>query len=115
MRRSDSFLRMSIPKGPTEGGSGGKRGHSNTERWGTHQEVKAAVRQSRRLQSSELIREELESDQSLEAEARKIQKLLGGKVVRKVWRHRTTEIAIEFADGTRLFLNSHAELDCSIT
>jgi hypothetical protein len=26
---------MSIPKGPTEGGSGGKKGHSNAERWGT--------------------------------------------------------------------------------
>lgn len=48
---------MSTPKGPTEGGSGGKRGHSNTERWGTHQEVKAASRVRRRLESKEVIRE----------------------------------------------------------
>ena len=31
---------MSTYKGPTEGGSGGKRGHSNMEHWTTTEELK---------------------------------------------------------------------------
>lgn len=38
---------MSIFKGPSEGGSGGKRGHRNMEHWGFNDEVKAAARSRR--------------------------------------------------------------------
>jgi hypothetical protein len=37
-------------KGPTEGGSGGKRGHSGMEHWGYTEEVKRAARKRRRLE-----------------------------------------------------------------
>ena len=40
---------MGNPKGPSEGGSGGKRGHSNMEHWGYTDEVKEAARSQRRL------------------------------------------------------------------
>ena len=46
---------MSIPNGPTEGGSGGKRGHSNIEHWGFTDEIKEAVR--RRLDDKRVITE----------------------------------------------------------
>ena len=45
---------MSITKGPTEGGSGGRRGHSNMEHWGFTEEVKFAAKKRRRLQSKKL-------------------------------------------------------------
>jgi hypothetical protein len=41
----------------------------------------------------------------LENEAAKLTDLLKGKVVRIVRRHRSDEIMIEFAHGTRLFVN----------
>jgi hypothetical protein len=46
---------MGIPKGPTEGGSGGKRGHSGMEHWGYTEEVKQAARKRRRLQDKKAI------------------------------------------------------------
>ncbi len=59
---------MGIPQGPTEGGSGGKRGHSNMEHWGFTDEVKSAARKRRRLEDQQVIRQqtgiliEMESD-----------------------------------------------------
>lgn len=50
---------MGIPKGPSEGGSGGKRGHSNMEHWGYSDEVKSAARQRRRLDDKRVINEEM--------------------------------------------------------
>ncbi len=41
---------MGVPKGPTEGGSGGKRGHSGMEHWGVTDEVKEAARRNRRIE-----------------------------------------------------------------
>jgi len=55
---------MGNPKGPSEGGSGGKRGHSNMEHWGYTDEVKRAARKRRRLDSRKLVevaRKDLES------------------------------------------------------
>lgn len=40
---------MGTFKGPSEGGSGGKRGHRNMEHWGFNDEVKEAARSRRRL------------------------------------------------------------------
>jgi len=45
---------------------------------------------------------------TLTEEARRANRLLKGKVVRAVWRHRRGEVAIEFDDGTRLFVNESA-------
>ena len=45
----------------------------------------------------------------LEAEAQDLTRLLGGKVVGTVWRHRPHEFGIEFADGTRIFIDAQAE------
>ena len=39
---------MANDKGPTEGGSGGKRGHSNMEHWMYTEEVKDSTRVQRR-------------------------------------------------------------------
>ncbi len=41
---------MSNPKGPSEGGSGGKLGHSNMEHWGYTDEVKEAAKVTRRIE-----------------------------------------------------------------
>jgi hypothetical protein len=42
--------------------------------------------------------------------------LLVGKVVRKVFRHRESELCIEFEDETRIFIDTNgAALEISIT
>ena len=48
---------MGTQKGPTEGGSGGKRGHSAMEHWGRTDEVKAAKRR-RRIEDKDAARRE---------------------------------------------------------
>lgn len=48
---------MGIFKGPSEGGSGGKLGHSNMEHWGYNDEVKDAARKRRRLDTKKAIAE----------------------------------------------------------
>lgn len=50
---------MAIAKGPSEGGSGGKRGHSNMEHWEYTEEVKRAARKRRRLNAKKAIHEGL--------------------------------------------------------
>jgi ketosteroid isomerase-like protein len=56
---------MGIPKGPTEGGSGGKRGHSNMEHWMTTEEIKSATKKRRRLDSKQIVREELTRERNM--------------------------------------------------
>ncbi|MGV3533346.1 MAG: hypothetical protein ACO1QR_13345 [Chthoniobacteraceae bacterium] len=51
----------------------------------------------------------------LEAEAVRATEMLRGRLVSKVWRHRPGEIVLEFDDGTRLFVDSSAPLELSIT
>jgi len=41
---------MSKTKLPTEGGSGGKRGHSGMEHWDKTEDIKKATRQKRRAE-----------------------------------------------------------------
>lgn len=48
---------MGIMKGPAEGGSGGKRGHSNMEHWVYSHEVKQASKKRRRLESKKKTRD----------------------------------------------------------
>jgi hypothetical protein len=49
-------------------------------------------------------------------EAQRMTELLVGKTVKVVRRHRTSEVLVEFADGTRLFVDLiNGELDFSIT
>jgi hypothetical protein len=53
---------------------------------------------------------------ALNKEAKETTVMLKGKIVSKVWRHRPQEIGIEFADGTRLFVDMEEEgLELSIT
>jgi len=40
----------------------------------------------------------------LEIEAQRATTLLKGKVISVVWRHRSSEVGMEFTDGTRLFV-----------
>jgi hypothetical protein len=47
---------MGIHKGPTEGGSGGKRGHSGMEHWGYTDEIKEATRKRRRLDDKQSVK-----------------------------------------------------------
>jgi len=51
---------MSTGKGPTEGGSGGKRGHSNMEHWTYTEEIKESSRVRRRNNEKKDIRKALE-------------------------------------------------------
>ncbi len=46
---------MATRKGPTEGGSGGKRGHSNMEHWEYTEEIKTSTKiRRRKLQKKEI-------------------------------------------------------------
>jgi len=47
----------------------------------------------------------LEKKKELPAEARRATRMLSGKTVKKVWRHRAAELGIEFDDGSRLFID----------
>ena len=51
---------MAISKGRTEGGQGGKLGHSNMNHWDYTEAIKAAARKQRRLQAKIQIANELE-------------------------------------------------------
>lgn len=50
---------MGLPKGPTEGGSGGRRGHSGMEHWGFTGEVKSTAKRRRRLDDKRRVDENL--------------------------------------------------------
>jgi hypothetical protein len=54
---------------------------------------------------------------TLAQEAARAQRLLSGKRVAQVRRHRASEIILEFSDGTRLFIDGRdkAEIELSIT
>jgi hypothetical protein len=47
--------------------------------------------------------------------ARRLAGLIEGRTVAKVLRLDDRELVVEFADGTRLFANSDARLDVSVT
>lgn len=53
----------------------------------------------------------------LDAEALRATEMLRGKTVRTIWRHRDSELGIDFADGTRLFIDAIGKrgLELSIT
>ena len=52
----------------------------------------------------------------LAAEGRRATRMLRGKSVKKVWRHRATELGIEFEDGSRLFVDVKSRgVEISIT
>ncbi len=52
----------------------------------------------------------------LKKEEKRATKLLKGKVVKKIRRHRKEEVVIDFEDGTRFFIDwRDTELDLSIT
>ena len=53
---------MGIGKGPTDGGSGGKRGHSGMEHWGFTDEVKEAAKRRRRMEDKEAVEGDSESE-----------------------------------------------------
>ena len=48
---------MARNKGPTEGGSGGKRGHSGMEHWEKTDEIKKATRGQRRVEDKAAARD----------------------------------------------------------
>jgi hypothetical protein len=51
-------MALGIRKMKTEGGSGGKRGHSNMTHWDYTEEIKRRSRKARRAQGTTLEREE---------------------------------------------------------
>ena len=50
-----------------------------------------------------------------EREGENATRLLRGRIVEKVWRHRQGEVGLLFADGARSFVSARAPLDISIT
>jgi hypothetical protein len=50
---------MANIKGKTDGGSGGKRGHSNMEHWMHTDEIKEAAKKARRLENKAVIAAEI--------------------------------------------------------
>ncbi len=56
------------------------------------------------------------TESELKSEARRTTGILKGKIAKKIWRHCTKEIGIQFTDGTRLFVDiSEGGLELSIT
>lgn len=55
---------MGVNKGPTEGGSGGKRGHSGMEHWEYTEEIKKATKVLRRENKKKEIRKEVKNYKS---------------------------------------------------
>ena len=51
---------MGTMQGPTEGGSGGKRGHSAMEHWADTDEIKTAARGARRRQDRQACDEQVD-------------------------------------------------------
>ncbi len=55
-------------------------------------------------------------NKQLKKEEKRATKLLKGKIVKKIWRHRKEEVVVDFEDGTRFFIDwRESELDLSIT
>ena len=54
---------------------------------------------------------------TLEDEAEQLNELLANERVARIWRHRPSELVIEFESGTRLFVDASAdrEIECSVT
>lgn len=52
---------------------------------------------------------------SLDEEAVRATKMLVGRLVSHVRRFRSNEVLVEFADGTRLYVDSSASVELSIT
>jgi len=50
---------MAIDKGKTEGGSGGKKGHSNMNHWDFTEDIKESTKSLRRIKGKEEVRESL--------------------------------------------------------
>ena len=48
-----------LKKVPSEGGAGGKKGHSNMEHWAYTEEIKTAARRKRRQEDDSSIQEQL--------------------------------------------------------
>ena len=48
---------MAISKGRSDGGQGGKRGHSNMDHWDFTEEIKLAAKKSRRLEAKSDVKE----------------------------------------------------------
>ncbi len=52
----------------------------------------------------------------LKKEEKRATKLLKGKIIKNIWRHRKEEVVIDFEDGTRFSFDwREDELDLSIT
>jgi hypothetical protein len=52
----------------------------------------------------------------LNEETAALTKLLSGKIVRHVVRHRIGEVLVQFSDGTRLYVDARSdEVECSVT
>jgi hypothetical protein len=52
---------------------------------------------------------------TLEEEAAELNRLLAGKIVKRIHRQRSTELAIEFMDQTRLFVDwKTTEIEMSV-
>ena len=49
---------MGLKKIRSEGGTGGKRGHSNMEHWANTHEIKDAARTRRRIDDKQVVREQ---------------------------------------------------------
>ncbi len=52
---------------------------------------------------------------TLQEQAREAERLLAGKVVKRVLRPDERQVVIEFADGTRFFADANSPVDLSIT
>jgi hypothetical protein len=56
---------VGLSKIKTEGGQGGKRGHSNMAHWETTEEIKVAAKKRRRMNSKKLIKQAVENPERI--------------------------------------------------
>ena len=66
-RRPRGARKSKYNKGPSEGGSGGKLGHSNQDHWAYTAEVKEGMRRRRRANDKKAVDEQLADLESRDA------------------------------------------------
>ena len=94
---------MSNYKGPTEGGSGGKRGHSNMEHWVTTEEIKDSTKVRRRKNEKKEINDEINSHRNatnqLTIDFNKIEAKMYSEITNEVIRKYELETNNELVTG----------------
>jgi hypothetical protein len=77
--------------------------------------LQACLKESGAEKRPSKVRNAEVQDETLDNEASKIQGMIAGRTVMRLYRPRLNEVALEFSDGTRLFIDAKGIPEFSIT